>query len=138
MVTTVTVKHCPRSIWPWFAVRKASPVPARLDYGRKGLANLLDQFQKLDFSRLHVVMDKGFCSQQNIDELCAHRHNFSIAVPSHFAYCEITLINVEMRLTVRMGLGCWMGKPSISYLPSSLGENPVVAVTCISTSTHNT
>ncbi|MDI9469356.1 MAG: transposase, partial [Bacillota bacterium] len=52
----------------------------------KTLANLLHQFQKLDFARLHVVMDKGFYSQQNIDELCAHRHHFSIAVPSHLRF----------------------------------------------------
>ncbi|NLZ55651.1 MAG: hypothetical protein GX900_03190 [Clostridiaceae bacterium] len=32
------------------------------------------------------VMDKGFYSGPNIDELCARRHHFTIAVPSHLNY----------------------------------------------------
>lgn len=49
----------------------------------KTLDNLLEQFNKLDFPKLHFVMDKGFYSQWNLDSLCAQRHHFTIALPIH-------------------------------------------------------
>jgi len=52
----------------------------------RALNNLLDQFKKLDLTKLHFVMDKGFYSSSNIDALCAHRHHFTIAVPNHLKY----------------------------------------------------
>ncbi|RJX26963.1 MAG: IS1634 family transposase [Dethiobacter sp.] len=46
------------------------------------LHNLLKTFSYLKLSKLHLVMDKGFYSQKNVDELLAAREKFTIAVPT--------------------------------------------------------
>jgi len=43
--------------------------------------NLLQSFDFLELPKTHFVMDKGFYSQQNIDELLDARNNFTLAVP---------------------------------------------------------
>lgn len=45
------------------------------------LEQLLDQFKKLGFSRLHLVMDRGFYSEANVDRMAEAGHNFTIGVP---------------------------------------------------------
>ena len=45
------------------------------------LHNLILTFKKLDVKRLHFVMDKGFYSKKNLDELVEHRDRFTIGVP---------------------------------------------------------
>ena len=45
------------------------------------LHNLILTFKKLDVKRLHFVMDKGFYSKKNLDELVEHRDHFTIGVP---------------------------------------------------------
>jgi len=45
------------------------------------LQNLLKNLSKLDFSRLHYVLDKGFYSKDNIDYLVEKKSHFTIAVP---------------------------------------------------------
>ena len=45
------------------------------------LHNLILTFKKLDVKRLHFVMDKGFYSKTNLDELVEHRDRFTIGIP---------------------------------------------------------
>ena len=45
------------------------------------LHNLMATFKALETGRLHYVMDKGFYSRKNIDDLVAHRNHFTISVP---------------------------------------------------------
>jgi len=46
------------------------------------LHNFLRTFSYLKLSKLHLVMDKGFYSQKNVNELLAVRDRFTIAVPT--------------------------------------------------------
>jgi transposase len=52
---------------------------------------LLDRFDKLEFPRVHFVMDRGFYSQSNLDSLFDARQHFTIAVPAHLKWikCKI-------------------------------------------------
>jgi len=52
----------------------------------KTISNLLEVFEKLEFPHLHLVMDRGFYSKANIDQLALDRHNFTIGVPSHLKW----------------------------------------------------
>jgi transposase len=55
------------------------------------VATLKTTVKSLDFlgaSNTHFVLDRGFYSQINIDELLAHRHHFTIAVPSGRKWVE--------------------------------------------------
>lgn len=52
----------------------------------KTLLHLLDQFDKLDFPKLHLVMDRGFYSQGNVNELALLGHNFTLGVPVHLKW----------------------------------------------------
>jgi len=45
------------------------------------LHNLLKAFNYLELSKVHLVMDKGFYSKKNVDELLAAREKFTVAVP---------------------------------------------------------
>ena len=45
------------------------------------LHNLVLTFKSLQVKRLHFVMDKGFYSKKNIDELVQHRDRFTIGIP---------------------------------------------------------
>jgi len=45
------------------------------------LHNILKTFSFLEISKLHLVMDKGFYSQKNVDSLLAARYKFILAVP---------------------------------------------------------
>lgn len=46
------------------------------------LHNVLKTFCYLNLSKLRLVMDRGFYSQKNVDELLVAREKFTIAVPS--------------------------------------------------------
>jgi len=52
----------------------------------KTLPNLLDVFDKLEYPHLHLVMDRGFYSKANIDQLTLERHHFTIGVPAHLKW----------------------------------------------------
>ena len=54
----------------------------------KALSALLETFRKLEFPSLHLVMDRGFYSQDNIDRLVERRYNFTIAVPSRLKWVK--------------------------------------------------
>jgi transposase len=43
--------------------------------------NLLATFKKLDIDNLHYVLDKGFYSKKNVDELLARKDHFTLSVP---------------------------------------------------------
>lgn len=45
------------------------------------LHNLLKTFKALEVKTLHYVMDKGFYSKKNVDELLAARDKFTLSVP---------------------------------------------------------
>lgn len=45
------------------------------------LNNLIKTFKALEIKSANYVMDKGFYSKSNIDNLVAHRHKFTVAVP---------------------------------------------------------
>ena len=49
----------------------------------QSLNNLLETFKKLEVKSLHYVLDKGFYSKKNIDELLERRDQFTISVPLH-------------------------------------------------------
>lgn len=56
---------------------------------KKTLAYLLDTFNKLDYPKLHLVMNRGFYSQENIDHLLDKRQHFTLGVPTHLKWiCE--------------------------------------------------
>lgn len=52
----------------------------------KTLENLIDQFDKLAFSKLQLVLDRGFYSKANVDLLADAGHHFVIAVPTHLRF----------------------------------------------------
>jgi hypothetical protein len=45
------------------------------------LHNLLKTFKALEIKRLHYVMDKGFYSKKNIDDLLVARDRFTLSIP---------------------------------------------------------
>ena len=45
------------------------------------LHNLVETFKALEVGRLHYVMDKGFYSKKNVDDLVVHRDHFTLSVP---------------------------------------------------------
>jgi len=45
--------------------------------------NILETFKKLEVKTLHFILDKGFYSKKNIEEMLAQRHHFTISVPLH-------------------------------------------------------
>jgi transposase len=47
------------------------------------LNNLLKNFDKLDFPKLHLVMDRGFYSEANVDTLLEQGEKFILGVPIH-------------------------------------------------------
>ncbi len=56
--------------------------------------HLLDQLDKLEYPKLHLIMDRGFYSQKNINALAEGGHNFTIGIPTSLKWVreEIDLI----------------------------------------------
>ncbi len=85
-----------------YGQRSRLPVAYRLLPGSivdvKTLSDLLETFRKLEFPRLHLVLDRGFYSRENIDRLTEERQNFTIAVPSRLKWVreEIDRFRDEM------------------------------------------
>lgn len=48
--------------------------------------NLIDQFDKLEFPKVHMVMDRGFYSKSNLDAMFSKRQHFTIGVPIHLKW----------------------------------------------------
>ena len=47
------------------------------------LKKTLGSLSFLKFSSMHLVLDRGFYSQANVDALYKNRHKFTIVVPSY-------------------------------------------------------
>jgi hypothetical protein len=45
--------------------------------------NLLETFKRLEVKNLHYVLDRGFYSKKNVDELLERRDHFTLSVPLH-------------------------------------------------------
>lgn len=52
------------------------------------LKNFIKTLDYLNLSRLHMVMDRGFYSKANIDELLEYNHKFTIGVPIQRQWVE--------------------------------------------------
>lgn len=52
------------------------------------LSNLLESLDKLDFPKIHLVMDRGFYSQDNVDQLVLQRQPFTIGLPVHLTWVK--------------------------------------------------
>ena len=50
------------------------------------LRHLLNQLDKLEYPKLHLIMDRGFYSKKNIDALAEDGHNFTIGIPTHLKW----------------------------------------------------
>jgi hypothetical protein len=50
--------------------------------------HFLETFSHLELRTLHLVMDKGFYSQKNVDEMLAARDKFTIAVPNRLKWVQ--------------------------------------------------
>jgi transposase len=57
--------------------------------------NLLETFSFLELPKVHLVMDKGFYSQKNVDELLEAGNRFTIAVPIHNKWVRQTIDQVR-------------------------------------------
>lgn len=63
----------------------------RMQGNLSDVATLKNTMKSLDFlgtSRMHFVLDRGFYSRSNIDELLARRHHFTIALPAGRKWVE--------------------------------------------------
>lgn len=52
------------------------------------LRNTISTLDYLDTDKIHFILDKGFYSKANIDEMLHYRHHFTIAVPSGNKWVE--------------------------------------------------
>ena len=59
------------------------------------LHNLVLTFKALQVKRMHFVMDKGFYSKKNIDELVQHRDRFTIGIPLNNKWLQQAIDDVH-------------------------------------------
>jgi len=59
------------------------------------LHNLVDTFKALEVGKMHFVMDKGFYSKKNIDDLVGHRDHFTISVPLNNKWVQRAIDDVH-------------------------------------------
>lgn len=62
------------------------------------LRHLLNQFDKLEYPKFHLIMDRGFYSQKNIDALAEGGHNFTIGIPTHLKWVREEIDNVRNKI----------------------------------------
>lgn len=55
------------------------------------LKHVLDQFLKLNYPKLHLVMDRGFYSKANLDALAEGGQHFTIGVPIHLKWIQAVI-----------------------------------------------
>ena len=85
--------HCRRSTSPCSLGRR-SCLPAyyrRMPGNISDVATLKTTMKSMDFlgsSSVHFILDRGFYSKANIDEVLERRHHFTIAVPSGLTWVE--------------------------------------------------
>jgi len=59
------------------------------------LNNIIKTLDKLNFPKLHLVMDKGFYSKANIDKLMTNRDKFTIAVPTRLKWVQEIIDGID-------------------------------------------
>jgi hypothetical protein len=59
------------------------------------LHNLVLTFKALEVKRLHFVINKGFYSKKNIDELVQHRDRFTIGIPLNNKWLQHAIDNIR-------------------------------------------
>jgi transposase len=62
------------------------------------LHKLLQPFRSLDTGRMHYVMDKGFYSKENIDDLLGHRDHFTVLVPLNEKWVQQAIDEVHQTI----------------------------------------
>lgn len=62
------------------------------------LRHLLYQLEKLDYPKLHLIMDRGFYSKKNIDALAEGGHNFTIGIPTHLKWVRKKIDHVRDKI----------------------------------------
>jgi transposase len=60
--------------------------------------HLLNQLDKLEYPKLHLIMDRGFYSQKNINALAEGGHNFTIGVPTHLKWVREEIDQVRDKI----------------------------------------
>ena len=91
---------------------------------KKTLAYLLDTFDKLDYPKLHLVMDRGFYSQENIDHLLDKRQHFTLGVPTHLKWIREQIDTHRRTIDSHLGLREVEGGSIYAHTELlSLGEN---------------
>jgi len=93
------------------------PLPGSLT-DVKTLRNLLDQLDKLSFPKVHLILDRGFWSQENIDELAKGGYHFTVGVPCHLKLIREEMDRFRHQIDGPEGLR-WMGQEAI-YVHSRL------------------
>ncbi len=82
------------------------------------LHHFLETFDYLTLGKLHLIMDRGFYSQKNVNELLAARDKFTIAVPSRLKWVQ--RIIDERRDTIQNPEGYRKLDGEILYVHSQL------------------
>jgi transposase len=69
------------------------------------LSNLLHQMDKLDYPKLHLVLDRGFYSKANIDHLCRSGQHFTLYWNGWLKLCDIDGSRLSERVTPKFRKG---------------------------------
>ncbi len=59
------------------------------------LGNIVKMLDKLNFPKFHFVLDRGFYSKENIDNLMLNREKFTIAVPTRLKWVQEIIDDVD-------------------------------------------
>lgn len=62
------------------------------------LHNLLETFRMLEIGQLHYVMDKGFYSKKNVDDLVGYRDHFTISVPINNRWLQRAIDDIHQTI----------------------------------------
>jgi len=82
------------------------------------LHNLMLTFKGLELKRLHFVMDKGFFSKKNIDDLVQRRDRFTIGIPLNNKWLQNAID--EIRETIHGPAGYRKLDDEVLYVHSRL------------------
>ncbi len=79
------------------------------------LKQLLDQFDKLELPRVHLVMDRGFYSQDNLDMFFGMRQNFTMGIPVHLKWVRSQIDQHRHLIDGPYGLKTFEGEQIYTY-----------------------
>jgi hypothetical protein len=86
------------------------------------LENLLDQLQKLDYPKVQFIMDRGFYSKKNIEQLLSKKYHFTLGVPTHIKWVREEID--KHREEIDSPLGFRQVGDSVVYVHSQLYHWP--------------